>query len=67
MDIGALVEVTEPRLGLVGAPFWVESAEYSVVANPYSFRVTLELSDARASMMWALGRMRFGYNTRVGF
>ena len=67
VDVGSLVGVTEPRLGVVDAPFWVESAEYEVVADPYAFRVTLELSDARASMMWALGRMRFGFNTRVGF
>ena len=67
VDIGGLVEITEPRLGLADAPFWVDSAEYSIVADPYAFRVTLELSDARASMMWALGRMRFGFNTRVGF
>ena len=67
MDIGTLAEITEPRLGLEDAPFWVDSAEYAVVADPYEFRVTLELSDARASMMWALGRTRFGFNTRVGF
>ena len=67
VDIGTLVEVTEPRLGLDQAAFWVDSAEYSVVASPEAFRVTLDLSDARASMMWALGRTRFGYNTRIGF
>ena len=67
VDIGSLVEVTEPRLGLDSAPFWVDSAEYSVVASPEQFRVKLDLSDARASMMWALGRTRFGYNTRIGF
>ena len=67
IDIGSLVEVTEPRLGLEDAPFWVESAEYTLVADPYAFRVTMDLSDARASMMWSLGRTRFGYNTRIGF
>ena len=67
VDLGTLVEVTEPRLGLLAAPFWVDSAEYTVVAQPDTFRVKMDLSDARASMMWALGRMRFGYNTRVGF
>ena len=41
VDIGdALAEITEPRLGLDKAPFWVDSAEYSVVADPYEFRVT---------------------------
>ena len=67
VDLGTLVEVTEPRLGLDHASFWVDSAEYSVVAFPEQFRVTMDLSDARASMMWALGRTRFGYNTRIGF
>ena len=67
LDIGDLAVVTEPRLGLEDAPFWVDSAEYTVVAEPYEFRVKLDLSDARASMMWALGRTRFGYNTRIGF
>ena len=70
VDIGgnALAEITEPRLGLEAErPSGWTAAEYSVVADPYAFRVTLELSDARASMMWALGRMKFGFNTRVGF
>ena len=67
VDPGKLAMVTEPRLGLESAPFWVESAEYQVVAYPEEFRVKLDLSDARASMMWSLARTRFGYNTRIGF
>ena len=67
VDIGSLAMVTEPRLGLEDAPFWVDSAEYTVVASPDTFRVKMDLTDARASMMWSLGRMRFGYNTRIGF
>ena len=67
MDIDSLCVVTEPRLGLVNQSFWVDSVAYHATASPMTFDMTLELSDARASMMWSLARMRFGYNTRVGF
>ena len=56
VDLGTLVEVTEPRLGLLGcALLGGLCAEYTVVAQPDTFRVKMDLSDARASMMWALG------------
>ena len=72
IDIDDLCFVTEPRLGLSGAPFWVDSAEYHATAAPQTFDLTLELSDARATMMWPIDGMQFGdagefTNTRVGF
>ena len=68
VDIGNLVEVTEPRLGVADAPFWVDSPEYTVVAQPFQFRVKVDLSDARATMTWPInGSSRFGFNSRVGF
>ena len=67
VDIGALALVTEPRLGLASAPFWVDAAEYSVAALPEVFRVTMALTDARASMMWPLDGATLGFNSRVGF
>ena len=67
IDIDSLCVVTEPRLGLVNQSFWVDSVAYHATADPMTFDMTLELSDARASMMWSLARMRFGYNTRIGF
>ena len=72
IDIDSLCNVTEPRLGLSGAPFWVDSAEYHATADPQTFDLTLELSDARATMMWPIDGMQFGdagqfSNTRLGF
>ena len=66
VKVSDLITITEPKLGLNNAPFWVDEVEYQLRVTGDTHTIKMKLSDARASMMWPVSGMRFGYNTRVG-